>query len=264
MGPGDTDGGHPEAALTRTPRLQRDDTADAVWPIALRAVELCNTNSPCPPRRWATTLSECPTLIAVRDPAVFARQLAEGHHFGCPWDGCSGSLGPWGSARTRLVRLFGGGTDSSTPKRARCRTCRRTQVVLPAIAFPRRADSVETVFKAIALAANGAGHRKVAALVGVPETTVRGWLRRARANANTIRANATVVMCGLDPLAPRIDPTGTPLGDMLEAVGRATMAWDALLGERPPVVPWLQVAALLTGVELLMPNPTPFAYWPPP
>jgi hypothetical protein len=51
---------------------------------------------------------------------------------------------------------------------------------------------------------------------------------------------------------------------MLEAVGRATMAWDALLGERPPVVPWLQVAALLTGVELLMPTPTPFAYWPPP
>lgn len=137
-------------------------------------------------------------MIAVRDPAVAARQLAEGHHFGCPWSGCSGSLGPWGSARTRPVRLFGGGTDSYTPKRARCRSCRRTQVVLPTIAFPRRADNVETVFNAITLAANGAGHRKVGAQVGVPETTLQGWLRRARANANTIRANATVVMCALD------------------------------------------------------------------
>ena len=71
-------------------------------------------------------------------------------------------------------------------------------------------------------------------------------------------------MCGLDPSAPKIDPTGTPLGDLLEAVGRATMAWDALLGERSPELPRLEVAALLTGGELLMPNPTPLFYWPPP
>lgn len=203
-------------------------------------------------------------MIIVRDPATTAKQLADGHHFGCPWDGCVGSLGPWGSARTRPVRLLGGGTDSYTPKRAICRACRRTQVVFPAVAFPRRADSVATVFKAIALAADGAGHRTVAARVGVPETTVRGWLRRARANAETIRRNATVAMCGLDPSAPKIDPTGTPLGDLLEAVGRATMAWDALLGERSPELPRLEVAALLTGGELLMPNPTPLFYWPPP
>lgn len=42
------------------------------------------------------------------------------------------------------------------------------------------------------------------------------------------------------------------------------MAWEALVGEGPPVLPRLEVAALLTDVELLMPNPTPFAYWPPP
>ena len=200
--------------------------------------------------------------MIVRDTAATARQLAAGHYFRCPWDGCAGSLGPWGSARTRPVRRLGGGTDSSTPKRAICRTCRRTQVMLPTIAFPRRADNVETVFKAVALAVNGAGHRKVAAQVGVPETTVRGWLRRARANAEIIRANATVSMCALDPLAPRINPTGTLLGDMLEAVGLATMAWEALLGRRPPVVPRLEVSALLTGGELLMPNPAGFAYWP--
>ena len=58
-----------------------------------------------------------------RDPAATVRQLADGHHFGCPWDGCVGSLGPWGSARTRPVRLLGGGTDSYTPKRAICRAC---------------------------------------------------------------------------------------------------------------------------------------------
>ena len=109
----------------------------------------------------------------------------------------------------------------------------------------------------------GAGHRTIAARVGAPETTVRGWLRRARANAETIRANATIAMCALDRMAGKIDPTGTQLGDMFEAVGRAAMAWNNLRPDRPEAIPHLELAALMTGGELLMPNPTRLAYWPP-
>ena len=202
-------------------------------------------------------------MIIVSDPTTAARQLADGHHFACPWDGCSGWLGPWGSAHTRPVGCYGGGVDVYTPKGARCRACERTQVLVPASTFPKRADSVETVLNAIAMATNGAGHRTIAARVGLPETTVRGWLRRARANAETIRANATIAMCALDRAADKIAPTGTQLGDMLEAVGRAAMAWNNQHPDQPEAIPRLELAALLTGGELLMPNPTRLAYWPP-
>ena len=171
--------------------------------------------------------------------------------------------GPGAQHAPDRLRRFGGGTDSCAPKRARCRACSRTQVLVPAMAFPKRADSLETVFNAISLAANGAGHRTIGARIGVPETTVRGWLRRARANANTIRSNAMIAMCALDRMAGKVDPTGTQLGDMLEAVGRAAMAWDNLRPDRPEAIPRLELAALMTGGELLMPNPTRLAYWPP-
>lgn len=204
---------------------------------------------------------ECPNVIIVGNPAAMAAQLAAGHHFACPWDGCAGSLGPWGSARTRSVRQRGGGTISFTPRRVICRACERTQVLFPTVACPRRADSVVTVWEAIALAANGAGHRTAAAEVGVPPTTVRGWLRRARSNAGNLCANATTALYWLDGGASKVVPTGSVLGDLLEVVGRAVMAWGQLHGDRPDEVPRLERAFLLTGGELLMPNAIRQDFW---
>lgn len=200
-------------------------------------------------------------MIIVSNPAAVAAQLQAGHHFSCPWDGCLGSLRSWGSARTRSVRRRGGGTESFTPRRAICRACGRTQVLFPTVACPRRADSVATVWEAIALAANGAGHRTAAAQVGVPETTVRGWLRRARSNAETLCANAATALFRLDGGASKLVSTGSVLGDLLEVVGRAVMAWDYCYGDRLEEVPRLERAFLLTGGELLMPNAIRQDYW---
>ena len=46
----------------------------------------------------------------------------------CPLTGCRLLLGPWGWARERVVR----GAGRLRPRRARCRGCRSTGVLLPA------------------------------------------------------------------------------------------------------------------------------------
>jgi transposase-like protein len=95
----------------------------------------------------------------------------------CP--GCGGSLRRWGNARWRVVR--GSAGDSRLrPGRVRCRACGVTQVVLPAEVLVRRRDAVAVVARAWRLAAAGIGARGVAARLGVPMETVRGWLRRLR------------------------------------------------------------------------------------
>jgi hypothetical protein len=83
---------------------------------------------------------------------------------------------------------------------------------------------------------------------------VRGWLRRARANAEEVRADTTVAVHALDPNAAPIAPTGTALGDALEAVGRAVSAAVRRFG--PVHAPW-QLATVLTGGALLAAHPTP-------
>jgi DNA-directed RNA polymerase specialized sigma24 family protein len=63
-----------------------------------------------------------------------------------------------------------------------------THVVLPAASVPRRADAAEVIGSALLAKAAGRGHRTIAAELGVPAGTVRGWLRRATARAGSIRA----------------------------------------------------------------------------
>jgi hypothetical protein len=120
--------------------------------------------------------------------------------------------------------------------------------------YPRRADSVETVGVALLAAASGLGHRRVAARVELPATTVRDWLRRARTNSDAVRADATVATYQLDPVAHRFDPTDSALGDMIDAVGRAVAAWVLRFGPGP--APW-QLAVALTGAAILAPVPRP-------
>ena len=120
--------------------------------------------------------------------------------------------------------------------------------------YPRRADSAETVGAALLAAAGGLGHRRVAAVVELPATTVRGWLRRARANSEAVRADATVATHQIDPTAHRFDPTGSALGDMVDAVGRAVAAWVLRFGPGPS--PW-QLAVGLTRAAILAPVPRP-------
>ena len=106
---------------------------------------------------------------------------------------CGGRLGPWGWAVGRRVWAGLDGRELSSrvevrPRRARCGSCRVTQVLLPSGFLSRRADGLGVVALALELAAAGLGYRRVAAVVGRPESTVRGWLGVARAVAGKVTA----------------------------------------------------------------------------
>ena len=61
----------------------------------------------------------------------------------CPH--CPGQLRRWGFARTRSLRSFGGGRVWLRPRRVRCASCRVTHVLLPALAPPHRAYTIDLV-----------------------------------------------------------------------------------------------------------------------
>ncbi|MCH6471182.1 hypothetical protein [Sinomonas terrae] len=162
--------------------------------------------------------------------------------------GCGGSLGPWGSARRRVVR----GLGASRPRRSRCRGCGRTHVLLPATALSRRADAARVIGSALVAKARGAGHRRIAAEIGVPEGTVRGWMRAFGRNAEAVRV-FTALLGQLDPLAGPMPPShGGGFADALEAIGRAGSAARRRLGAGVAVSSWT-LASVVTGGLLLSP-----------
>jgi hypothetical protein len=57
--------------------------------------------------------------------------------------------------------------------------------VLSAAQLPRRVDHTDTVGSALLAAANGQGHRRIAAELELPADTVRGWLRLVRPHARS-------------------------------------------------------------------------------
>lgn len=186
-------------------------------------------------------------MLICLHPTTAALDLTAGT-LDCPRTGCAGRLAPWGFARPRQLR--GNDATRHRPRRARCRVCRRTQVLVWARSYPRHPDSVETVTTVLLAATSGLGHRPVAAQVALPPTTVRGWLRQARHNSEAVRQHATFVAHALDPLAHPFAPTGTPLGDMLDAVGRAVSASFRRLG--PSGAP-NECALVLTRGAILSP-----------
>jgi hypothetical protein len=108
----------------------------------------------------------------------------------------------------------------------------------------RRRDAVEVIGAALAAKATGAGHRRAATMVGVPVSTVRGWLRRFARNAEQIRVWFTVLAHDLDPMLAPVTPTGSPIGDAVEAVAVAARAGALRLG---PVAPWRFASAASRG-----------------
>lgn len=79
-----------------------------------------------------------------------------GGELGCPVLGCAGRLAPWGWARGRIVRGESGAVGLR-PRRARCRACRGTHVLLPASVLLRRADEITVLGTALLAKAGGAG-----------------------------------------------------------------------------------------------------------
>lgn len=179
------------------------------------------------------------------DPIEVDRRLAGGE-LACP--GCGGRLRPWGHARWRTTR----GADRDVrhrPRRASCAGCSRTHVLLPASCLVRRADAAVVIGAALVAKATGAGHRVIAAGLGRPESTVRGWLRRFAVRAQEVRGLFTVLLHAVDPLASPVAAAATVFADAVEVLGRAAASAVARLGPRPV---WEFVSSA-TGGRLLAP-----------
>lgn len=185
------------------------------------------------------------------DPVRVESRLAAGE-IGCPRCG-EGVLAGWGHARARSID---GLADSLRPRRARCRSCRATHVLLPVTALLRRAYAAERVWAALTARSNGSGHRRIGVALSVPAATVRGWLRRAVQRLEAMRAwfLMVAVTVGVDVRIP--DTSGCAWRDAQAAVETATAAIGlrfgavGLLGTVTPA----RVAAAASGGRLLAPG----------
>ena len=178
--------------------------------------------------------------------AELARVEAElvGGRLGCP--SCGGVLGPWGHARARVLRCVAG-DRWLRPRRARCRGCAGTHVLLPHVALLRRRDEIAVIGTAIEAKVAGLGYRRIASRLAVHADTVRGWLARFAQRAELVRAHFTRCAVALDAELEAVLPAGTDIADALEAIAVAARAWVLRFG---PGDPW-PIAGVLSGGVLL-------------
>jgi transposase-like protein len=193
-------------------------------------------------------------LIVCVEQAWVEAELVGGR-LGCP--SCRGVLGPWGHGRERVLRCSAGDW-LLRPRRARCRGCEGTHVLLPDMALLRRRDEVAVIGQAIEASVAGEGHRPIARRLGVPKDTVRGWLRRFAERAERVRAYFTRWAVMLDPELGAVLPAGSGIADGLEAVAVAARAWVLRFGAGEV---W-RIAGVLSGGVLLSNTSSPFpAMW---
>lgn len=203
VGNGDGDGRARETSLSlnmkRAPVF--GEIGGALWlaPVLIVAV----------PRRWVG-----PMLRVGVGPSLDARMR-------CP--ACAGEeLGAWGGYRRR-VRV-GRARFRLLVRRARCRTCERTHALLPGFLLGRRLDVVDAVGCALGMAADGRGYRPIAAALGLPESTVRSWLRRLRARADALRGWFVGLAVELAESPARSPPDCSGLGLLVRAIADAFLA----------------------------------------
>jgi hypothetical protein len=127
-----------------------------------------------------------------------------------------------------------------------------THVLLAVSCLLRRADPAEVIGAALTAKAAGTGHRRIAARLGRPASTVRGWLRALTRNAQRVRAVCTALLAELDPLAGPTPPAGSALADTVQVIGAAAAAARRRLGVVGAVSAW-QLASAVTGGRLLAP-----------
>jgi hypothetical protein len=187
------------------------------------------------------------------DRGAVERQLAGGE-LGCTL--CGGVLGGWGRVRPRRVRVLAGPDELPVPRRARCRGCGSTHVLLPAWCLSRRADAGAVIGAGLEAAAAGAGHRKIAVLPGRAASTVRGWVRRFAGRAEAVRVFFTVLLVRTSP--DPVMPAGAA-GPVAAAVSAVAGAAAAVAQRWPAVgaVPVWAAASAASGGLLLAPG------WPP-
>ena len=183
-------------------------------------------------------------LVIADDADRTETELADGE-LACP--DCHGELRPWGHARPRWLRTSHA-RRRIRPRRACCSACGRTHVLLPGVMLARRADAVEVIGAALIASAAGEGHRPIAARLGRPHATVRGWLRRFVARAEQTAAHALRCVYRLDTAAFRVEPTAgaTPVQAALELLARAAALAEHLKGSQARSR-WQVVSSLCQG-----------------
>ena len=125
-------------------------------------------------------------------------------------------------------------------------------MLLPVWCLARRADEAAVIGAALEAKAAGAGHRPIAAGLGRPPSTVRGWLRVFTARAELVRRAFTALAAGLVTDPPLPGPAGSLLADAVAAVAAAAAAAARLVGVSE-VARW-QLAAAVTSGMLLAPS----------
>ena len=93
-------------------------------------------------------------------------------------------LGGWGYARARRIDGLG---RSAAAAAGSVPVLRVTHVLLPVTVLLRRAYAAERIWAALTARADGSGHRRIGASLGVPAATVRAWLRRAAQRLEAVR-----------------------------------------------------------------------------
>jgi hypothetical protein len=123
----------------------------------------------------------------------------------------------------------------------------KTHVLMSTAWLSRRGDAVSVIGAALLAKATGSGHRPIAAALGRPASTVRGWLRRFSALAEVVRVFFTRLLHSLDPMAGPLLPRDCVFADAVEALGRAGSAGVRRLSPRPPweFVSWASGGLLL-------------------
>lgn len=190
-------------------------------------------------------------MIVVAEPDQAVTALAAGM---LPCPRCGGRLRPWAYAAARRVRLLDGSTRALRPRRARCASCRTTQVLLPGWVLPRRADAVEVIGTALLARAGGYGWRRIAAELGRPPDTVRRWLRAARNRRHLewLRCRGVQITAELDrEVLSGVGAASSELGDALAALSAAVLAWQRRFARHAR--PWTLIGAFTAG-RLLTPG----------
>lgn len=194
---------------------------------------------------------EAPVPTVCHVLAVVEEQLVAGQ-LECLVEGCGGVLARWWYGVERDLVGLNGRVQRVRPRRARCRSCARTRVLLPDTMLRRRQYGVDVIGEALALAGKGWAWTRIAARLGVAYATVRGWLRRMVRRADLVRG----WLLGL--LGTLVDDAWLPAGQRYPLADALTVL-EALWRQMPPRWPLVaglsrwQLVARLSRSGLLAP-----------
>jgi len=104
------------------------------------------------------------------------------------------------------------------------------------------------------LAAAGWGHRRIAARLGRPAGTVRGWVRRMRERAQVLRLGFTELLVAVDPDPVVPDPDGGALAEAVAVLVAAALATVRRWGTAVSGLSVWELAAAVTSGGLLTPT----------